>query len=78
MERTGIFYLNNRGDRWVVLKKGKKPKIEIQPDTYSEFDHPIIRTAICFENFGNFASARFWYKGELQSSLNYKLIEPDN
>ena len=54
--RTGTYYLNNSGSRWVVLPK-EKLKVILPDGTESS------RTAICYESFGNFATVQISYKG---------------
>jgi len=76
MSHTGVFYLNNSGSRWIALEDGKKPKVEIQPDNHNNLNEPIVRTAISFEMFGNFACVNYWYKGRQRSTLDFKLVEP--
>jgi hypothetical protein len=76
MSRNGTIYLNSRGDKWIILEDGKKPKVTIEPDMYNKLPEKIVRTAIRFESFGNYASVVFKYKGKLHSSLNFKLVKP--
>lgn len=58
--RTGTYYLNNNGSRWVNYTNGKKDKISLQTTT----GKIITRTAIYYESFGNFATALISYKGK--------------
>jgi len=58
--RNGVFYLNNSGNRWIVLENGKKPKLTFQ----TELGKTVERTPIYFESFGNFASCLISYKGK--------------
>jgi len=57
---TGLYYLNNTGSRWVILNNGKNEKIELQ----TESGKKVIRTAIFYEQFGNFAVVCISYKGK--------------
>jgi len=59
MNLTGVFYLNNRGDCWIVFENGKKSTTTIQlPNGKYE-----TRTILWYESFGNFAVACISYKG---------------
>lgn len=74
--RTGTFYLNNSGSRWIVLDKGVKPKMKVLKDAYAPFTEPyIIVTPEFFESFGNFASLHYRYKGKKYSSVNYEYAD---
>ncbi len=57
--RTGTYYLNNSGSRWVNLTNGKRDKITLK--TVS--GKVITRTVQFWSSFGNFATARISYKG---------------
>jgi len=60
--RTGCYYLNNSGHRWVILPK---PKITVVfPDWHEEG-----RTIILFEAFGNFASVQLSIGGKKKMYL---------
>ncbi len=64
--RTGTFYLNNTGHRWVNLTNGKKDKV------FAYINGELIeRTAIYYESFGNFAAANISYKGKRYSILRF-------
>jgi len=63
--RTGTFYLNNNGSRWVNLTNGKKDKRSWQ----TEGGKTITRTVIYYESFGNFGSCLISYKGKKISVL---------
>jgi hypothetical protein len=64
--RTGTFYLNNTGHRWVNLTNGKKDQI------FAYINGELIkRTAIYYESFGNFACACISYKGKKYSILRF-------
>ena len=58
--RTGTFYLNNSGTRWVNLTHGHKDKITLKTKSGND----VTRTVIYWEQFGNFATARISYKGK--------------
>ncbi len=58
--RTGMYYLNNRGDRWVVYENGQKPRHTFLTKT----GRYVTRTAIFYESFGNFATIRINYRGQ--------------
>jgi hypothetical protein len=58
--RTGTFYLNNSGSRWVNLTNGKKDKLTF----VTESGKIVVRTAIFYESFGNFGSVCISYKGK--------------
>jgi hypothetical protein len=72
-----IYYLNNSGSRWVVVnrKTGKKLKVQINPNSWNELEKPIIRTAIEFQAFGNFASVLYSYKGKKETTLDYEILD---
>jgi hypothetical protein len=54
---------------------GNKPQVKILPDQFNHLNAPIIRTAIEFRAFGNFASVMYSYKGKKYTTLNYELVE---
>ena len=58
--RTGTYFLNNRGSKWVILTNGKKDKINLQ----TAAGKTITRTVIYYESFGNFATALISYNGK--------------
>jgi hypothetical protein len=60
MERTGTYYLNNRGDRWVNLINGRREQITLKTKSGKE----IKRRVIYYDSFGNFAIACISYKGK--------------
>ena len=54
--RTGTYYLNNRGSRWVILPK-RKYKCRLPNGDIIE------RTGLMYESFGNWGSVQISYKG---------------
>lgn len=58
--RTGTYYLNNNGSRWVIYQDGKKP----QHTFMTSSGVPVIRTAIEYFSFGNFGGILINYKGK--------------
>jgi hypothetical protein len=70
--RNGTYYLNNNGSRWVIFDNGAKIKVRIIPDEYNGLDEEVIRTALFFEAFGNFASVTVSIKGKKVSTLSYE------
>ena len=61
MKRTGIYYLNNTGSRWVVFgNDGRREKICLQTTS----GKMIERRVNYYEAFGNFATANISYKGK--------------
>ena len=60
--KTGTYYLNNNGSRWIHLPK-EKIRI-LTPDGKIEY-----RTPIYFESFGNFASVTISWKGKRLNCL---------
>jgi hypothetical protein len=72
--RKGVYYLNNSGDRWVIFENGQKIKIRVLPDKYNGLTESVIRTAIFFESFGNFASACVSIKGKKIKTLSYEVL----
>jgi len=71
MTRTGTYYLNNRGDRWVQLVDGKRVSIELR--TWS--GKVVRRKVEYFESFGNFAVACISYKGEKRKVLLDEILD---
>jgi hypothetical protein len=69
--RNGTYYLNNSGSRWVVYVNGKKEKIQMR----TKSGKTIIRTAIFYESFGNFASVCISYKGKKINVLADSVLE---
>lgn len=68
---NGMYYLNNSGSRWVVYYNGKKSKITFKTESGKE----IVRTAIFYESFGNFASACISYKGKKINVLTDTILK---
>lgn len=58
--RTGTYYLNNTGHRWVNLTNGKRDK----RTWTTESGQLVTRTVIFYESFGNFAVCHISYKGK--------------
>jgi len=69
--RTGVYYLNNNGSRWIVLNNGKKEKITLKTESGKE----VTRTAIFYESFGNFASVCISYKGKKINILTDTILK---
>lgn len=70
-----ILYLNNSGHRWVVFNRdGSKPRIFINHKKSDGSNVGIVRTAIEFRAFGNFASALYYYRGKRYETLDYELL----
>jgi len=66
--RTGFFYLNNNGSRWVILENGKKPKINVlTPEGFKKL------TPLYYSSFGNFGAVAIKYKG-----IKYNLLPEDS
>jgi hypothetical protein len=59
--RSGVFYLNNTGSRWVVLENGIKPKITLE----TKSGKMVEKTPLYYESFGNFAVAAIKHKGKV-------------
>lgn len=58
--RTGTFYLNNSGSRWVNLTDGKRDSITLKTKSGKE----VTRQVEFWSSFGNFGTARISYKGK--------------
>ena len=58
--RSGTYYLNNSGSRWVVLINGKRE----QRTWLTKSGKEITRRVIYYESFGNFGSCLISYKGK--------------
>ncbi len=69
-KKDGIYYLNNSGSRWVIYRNGEKEKILVEHD-----GKEIKRTAIEYQQFGNYACAVYYYKGIRCNTLNYKILD---
>lgn len=70
--RKGIYYLNNSGSKWVVFdENGKKEKVTLETKTGKK----IVRTAIRYSQFGNFASVLISYKGKKIDVFTDTLLE---
>jgi hypothetical protein len=66
--RTGQFYLNNHGSRWIILENGKKPKIKVlTPEGFK------MLTPLYYSSFGNWATVAIQYKG-----VKYELFPEDS
>lgn len=60
-----MYYLNQRGTKWVVY-----PKEDYFIEDYTTKEI-IVRKAIRFEAFGNSAVIVYSYKGKIKSSTNF-------
>lgn len=69
--RTGVYYLNNSGSRWIVLIDGKKEKRTFTTKSGKQ----VERTIIYYESFGNFGSACISYKGKKINVLMDTILE---
>jgi hypothetical protein len=69
--RNGVYYLNNSGHRWVIFTDGKKEKITMKTKAGKE----VVRTAIFYESFGNFATVCISYKGKKINVFPDTLLE---
>jgi hypothetical protein len=70
--RAGIYYLNNRGDRWEIFdENGEKPRIDFATASGAV----ITRTAIRYEQWGNFALVVISYKGKQRRVFLDEVLE---
>jgi len=61
MKRTGLYYLNNIGSKWVVFgADGRREKITLK----TKSGKTIERRVNYYSSFGNFATANISYKGK--------------
>jgi ribosomal protein L30E len=60
--RTGTYYLNNNGSRWVTFFNGAKPKVLVID---SATKYCKRRTIEYFESFGNYAVAALRFNGKM-------------
>lgn len=69
--RTGIFYLNNYGTKWVILENGKKPF-----EVFSTKSGKLIqRVPNYYFSFGNFGGVCINYKGKKLEILSGTTLE---
>ena len=66
--RSGTYYLNNRGTRWIHLPNTERFFI-LHDATKSAV--LIYRKAKFFEQFGNFAAIYYSYRGRTHSSVTF-------
>ncbi len=58
--KTGLYYLNNSGSKWVVLDEtGRREKRTFATKSGAK----ITRRVNYYESFGNFATCNISYKG---------------
>ena len=70
--RTGGYYLNNSGSRWVVFDvEGRNEK----RTWVTKSGKIIIRRVIYYESFGNFGSCLISYKGKKIKVLSDTILE---
>ena len=61
MKRTGLYYLNNTGHRWVVFDEtGRREQRTFQTKSGAK----VVRRVNYYESFGNFATCNISYKGK--------------
>ena len=71
--KTGTYYLNNYGNRWINLTNGKKDKVKVLfPDGHEE-----TRTVIYYESFGNFAVTAVKIKGKVKTYFQEQIFVQD-
>jgi len=58
--KTGTFYLNNHGSKWVNLINGKRDRVTLTTKSGKQVD----RSVNFWSSFGNFATANISYKGK--------------
>ena len=59
--KTGLFYLNNRGHKWVIFDEtGRREKRTFQTKSGAK----VVRRVNYYESFGNFATCNISYKGK--------------
>ena len=59
--KTGLFYLNNSGHKWVIFDEtGRREKRTFQTKSGSK----VVRRVNYYESFGNFATCNISYKGK--------------
>lgn len=61
MKRTGLYYLNNSGSRWVIFDEtGRREKRIFKTKSGAK----VVRRVNFYEAFGNFATCNISYKGQ--------------
>jgi len=61
MKRTGLFYLNNTGHRWVIFDEtGRREQRTFKTKSGAK----VVRRVNYYEAFGNFATCNISYKGK--------------
>lgn len=58
--RSGTYYLNNNGSKWVIFENGKRIKETFQLSN----GKTIERSVNYFASFGNFGTCNISYKGK--------------
>lgn len=69
---NGTYYLNNTGTRFVVYENGKKQQVYILLN-----GKVITRTALLYENYGNFVRVYVSVKGKKIKTFNYCFDQND-
>jgi hypothetical protein len=59
---TNVLYLNNRGNRWIVVHPVTRKKLKV---AFIYKGEKYTRTPVYFEQFGNFATMRVSIKGKV-------------
>lgn len=73
MKRSGTYYLNNTGHRWVVYKNGEKERVRVlYPDGFVK-----TRAILYYESFGNFAVMCISVKGKMKKFLPGETFLPN-
>lgn len=61
MKRTGLFYLNNTGSRWIIFDEtGRREKRIFKTKSGAK----VVRRVNYYQAFGNFATCNISYKGK--------------
>ena len=69
--RSGVFYLNNSGSKWIVLENGIKPKITLETKSGKK----VEKTPLWYEMFGNYGVVAIKHKGKVIKVFPDTLIE---
>ncbi len=69
--KSGTYYLNNSGSKWIHLENGKKPKHEFR----TKSGKIVTRTVQYYESWGNFGCVCISYKGKQIKVLADAVLE---
>lgn len=71
MKPDGIYYLNNTGNRWIIIEDGERLRLQFT----TKRGRKVTRAVNYCEAFGNFAACNISWKGQKINVFQDSLLE---